>query len=264
MVASQYNTLSLDAPNPARKKNTGLYALTVLAVVAFVGVATFATVGQEHVAETTDSHFDLNSGHPVDCDATTGGDYFQGLPKYDKTYSVNKQADLSNSCYYAFRCCTTTGADCGEGNDMDMGLCRTCLEGSAPLSVNTECRLYLEKKIDLGSAEYACTAASTDPRCQTLLADTSVFTEADLQADRVPAPSNSEAFANMNTCWTQGGAPLNEAGSQVNQQVVTEFATVCFELFSWCNQMCPRNDATTEGHQYCKNCMETSNLLADL
>jgi len=275
MASSQYSTLSLDAPSAARKKNTGLYVLTGVAVIALVGVAAFAAVGQGRVTTVDNAQFDKDQGTVVNCDDSSAT-FINDLPWYDAQFSADPIASkLANACYYSFRCCTTLQGDCGEGDDVGMGnACRTCLESNPPRSVNRDCRLFYEKKIAIsateevsckdGNGQVTDTSVKIDARCENyLVGNPTSYTLQDLQRGKVPQFTNnkffSNKFGNMQTCWTRGGGGTHD---QPNPAFTNKYAEQCFEIFQWCNQMCPRDDDNSIQHQYCKNCFQASTEAA--
>merc|ERR1711918_113463 len=49
-----------------------------------------------------------------------------------------------------------------------------------------------------------------------------------------------------------------------NKVLKKKYKKQCFELFSWCNQMCPRDDDESVDHKYCKNCFATAVYPAEV
>lgn len=262
MPQTQYSTLTLAEEAQPVKSRKGLYVLVGFAVVALAGVATLAATGHQETESAIDARFNYKRGTVMNCDS--GSPRFEAdLPKYDPTYM---KGSFVNACYYSFRCCTSKNSGaCGEGNDDNLGPeCKNCLEANAPRMINEECRLYFEKKVKSGNREIDCKKKPTpDSRCAMFVGEPK-YTKRMMMVGIVPKPRNpvlKMKFKNIKNCWKQGGktkATDNATGKQKN------YKKQCFELFSWCNQMCPRDDDESVDHKYCKNCFATAVYPAEV
>lgn len=271
-MATKYSTLSLDEELPREKSRKGFYVLVGFAVVALAGVATLTVTGHGKMDTAVDASgpFDMTLGSVENCDRGSDPAKFMAqLPRYDPRFTELKKRDaaFANACYYAFRCCTTGDGSCGQGSDLDLGGdCGTCLKQHPPRKVARECELYFDKKISTGKGgSIACadkfgrlTPASVkkDPRCKRFQSQPP-YTVADLRAGRKPkfnpAKDNTMLegiFNKLDNCMPEGGGKGNG--------FINRFTKQCFQLFSWCDQMCPRDGDNSIEHKYCKNCFGAS------
>jgi len=228
-MSTSYNTLTLGAVTEERKPRkmasvvaAGLSLVAIAGAAAFFGRTAFATS-----AHAMDSQYQALDATPVNCDKSSP-DFSDSLPMWDPNFS--NQEDFYNSCYYSFRCCTTTGNGNGRYVSDNFGdNCRSCLKNNGPRFVKGDCAKWL---------------ADDDN-------DTSEWTEDDLMKDKgIPStsiPAYSVLFKNFarDSCWAQRGAA---------DKMVVDYASKCFEVLSWCNLLCPRDTPQTVDHVMCKHC----------
>jgi hypothetical protein len=264
-MATKYSTLSLPEEQPARKSRAVTYAIAGFAVVALAGAAAFFVTGMAQPNGMVDAEFDMSSNGMTTlvCDQANDN-YVASLPKYDRNYSKNKGKALANACYFAFRCCTTRNEGCQTDNRLGTK-CRSCLSSYAPRMVLTECRLYARKQIaadakgttvDCADKNGKLISPVPDQRCNWYRNEPAFDADA-IRSGVVPKPNNKDLkvmMAGITSCW----APKGNL-----DQNAKRFSGKCFEMFSWCNEMCPRDAANTVAHAYCKKCMATSSGLLD-
>lgn len=235
-----YGTLRLDAPAPAAQSKSRKVAY-LAAAMALVGLAaTAAVVGSAQVNSAVfATPYDAKAGDIEYCNVNNPG-YAERVPKYDP--ALSKPAGFYNACYFAFRCCTTTGNGNGCYVSDNFGSeCRRCLQGHPPKVLKDKCKEYV--------ADYKTGKMSKDEE----------FTQADMMAGKLPpiksledkkstlyaekyaVAVNKKDFA----CWVQPGDKDDRK---------SKFGDNCFEVLSWCNLLCPRDAANSVGHVMCKHC----------
>ena len=215
--------------SPSKSRKALLYAFAALLLVGLA--ATAAVVGSNQVASSANlvEPYLASRGDVTNCDYTAP-DFEASLPKWDPEYT--KEAAFYNACYYSFRCCTTTGNGNGCYVSEEYGdRCRSCLGRHPPKVVKPICTKYMNDD---------------------QLAEEEVFTTPDLLKDEsVPTPTSeygTEQYYMMTTldsCWVKPGT---------EDVLVTAYTDKCFEVLSWCNLLCPRDDVNTVEHVLCKHC----------
>lgn len=257
MASTSYNTLTLSEEEPRKARSPAVYVVLGLAVVAMAGAAAVFATGAGRAQVVVDVEYQANEGMMASCDPTTPN-YLQNLPKYDELVSESP-ADFYNACYYGFRCCSTSNAECMKSVSLGE-TCRSCLQEHAPRMVRPWCYKYATRdnhtygiinEVNIDLAESLAPAFTL-----TMLRDTIV-------PEAMPAPLtpslqySAQLAANLGvartgdeghkgTCWPQPGT---------SDARVESFAEKCFEVISWCNLLCPRDASNQNAHAMCKHCV---------
>lgn len=229
---------------PGLRSRTSAHVLLFYAALALgiVGLATTAAVlgGNKYLGsaiemavvnnvELSATEFDATDPlQTLHCDQMEDN-YDDYLPKYDKKYSTSE--DFHNACYYAFRCCTTTSNGDGCYVSENYGnACRSCLTRYVPKVVRSPCTEFLEQR-----------TIDDDP----------TWTQESLMKDDGVPTTEIESLSltfdawPVKSCWKQPG---NQDSTSIH------FSSMCFEVISWCNELCPRDEDKSLQHMSCKHC----------
>jgi len=248
------------------KRSKWAYMAIGMFVVAFAGVSAMSitTSANRLLVVGSVEMFDAAQGDMATCDKTADG-FIEALPKFDAAYSKNVE-DFYNACYYSYRCCTSTYSGCYVSENFG-DLCRDCLEHNAPRMVRGICESYMNK-IDVYGEPWTAQMEETED-------DVPIFEERDILEDTGFPETNLPQFKlkfceysivrgevdakcsgggypdkvtdkeDLKTCWAEPGAQDKRTLAYVDK---------CFEVISWCNLLCPRDEANTKEHAMCKHC----------
>jgi len=263
---TSYNTLTLSEEEPRKKaRSSAVYVILGFAVVAMAGSAAVFVSSAAHAQSAVNSEYSAEAGSVTNCDKESNG-FLQELPKYDPTLSAGDRDAFYNACYYAFQCCTTSTQECFVSENFGMS-CIACLQESAPRMVKPWCMTYAKKTFDMVKYPTIDESGAEEFDVQSL--ETETFTESGaLVVETLPDPASEilvqdlekfpsykdETGAEYQTCWPQPGP---------NDGRVQTFAQECFDVISWCNMLCPRDESNSNGHALCKQCM-VMDFKADL
>lgn len=247
---ARYGTLALDVEGKVgavnlRVKNRFVAKLVGAAVFLVAAAACVATVartssGKVASAANLEKEFMALDSAPVNCDKMDSNYVFE-LPRYDPNYSAT--SDFYNACYYSFRCCTTTGNGNGCYVSGNFGPeCRSCIKHNSPRFVKETCEDWL-------GDDFSDEAKDDDWGKEDLVNDNGVPQTAipkyDLAFSKLPGSPTSTNPQDRRSCWQPRGMGDEEVG---------EYSEKCFEVLSWCNELCPRDTIETEDHVMCKHC----------
>jgi hypothetical protein len=226
-------------PEPAApKRSTTKYVAFGFVVVALAAMAGILATSAIHANVAVNADFEdayaAEFGNVPNCDKNVAG-YLSTLPKYDPTYSTDP-SEFYNSCYFAYRCCSTTGNSDGcYVSDSFGAKCRGCLSENGPRMVRGTCVDWLHY--------YGPGAAEEEQGVD--------WTENDMLSDQgfpdTNVPDYHLKFITFKdpTCWVQAGG---------SDSRMDGFVTKCFEVISWCNLLCPRDTPKSNDHKMCKQC----------
>jgi len=262
MASTSYNTLTLSEEEPRKARSSAIYVVLGLAVVAMAGAAAVFVSSAAHAQSVVNAEFSAAAGSVTNCDPESNG-YLQALPKYDPTLSNNRD-DFYNACYYAFRCCTTKTKNCAVSENFGQS-CQACLGSRAPRMVKPWCMDYMNKDFGTDADALAIAKTETDTAATydlTNLEASTFTTDGALRVEVLPAPKTESLILALSlfpeykdangdlykTCWPQAGP---------NDGRVATFVSECFDVISWCNLLCPRDQGNSNGHAMCKQCMVT-------
>jgi len=263
MASTSYNTLTLSEEEPRKARSPAVYVVLGLAVVAMAGAAAavFAT-GAGRAQVVVDVEYKAEQGMMASCDRLEPH-YLQDLPKYDEEVTENP-ADFYNACYYGFRCCSTNNAECMTSVSLGES-CKTCLKDHAPRMVRPWCYKYATRdgkntygtidNVDIDEAERGAQAftlkmlrdPATYDKDGVMVAEAMPDPKTDgLKYSKQLAENLAERLGGAGTCWPQPGD---------DDARVVSFAEKCFEVISWCNLLCPRDESNQNAHAMCKHCV---------